>query len=111
MKKMIQHHSWLAVAGLLLALGAPAALASQPQTGAAACATADSDLFLGAQTEASYAFEGCWAYWAAGPCYDVYRDSAGAYWICRLCGQTTKPGPGQCSQIGAPALSSGYWCS
>ncbi|MFA4947387.1 MAG: hypothetical protein WC674_02625 [Candidatus Krumholzibacteriia bacterium] len=60
---------------------------------------------------AAYTLEGCWAYFAAGPCYDIYRDGAGNYWICLTCGNTTKPGPSQCKKITLQQLNRGYWCS
>jgi hypothetical protein len=110
MKRMLARYSWCIAAALVLALGAPAAFASQP-TDAVARAAAEDAALLGAQTEASYAFEGCWTYWASGPCRDVYRDSSGEYWLCRLCGQTTNPGPSQCSRISIQTLNIGYWCS
>lgn len=55
----------------------------------------------------SWTFEGCFAYFAAGTCFDVYRDDAGTLWICRVCGTTTKPGRGQCNVLTA----TGFWCS
>lgn len=55
----------------------------------------------------SWTFEGCFAYFAAGPCFDVYRDSSGTLWICKACGTTTKPGRGPCSVLTA----TGFWCS
>ncbi len=58
-----------------------------------------------------YVFQGCWAYFASGPCYDIYRDGDGAYWICLRCGATKKPGPGQCKRITLDELNRGYWCS
>lgn len=54
-----------------------------------------------------WTFEGCFAYVAAGPCFDVYRDSSGTLWICKACGTTKKPGPGSCQVLTAP----GFWCS
>jgi len=60
---------------------------------------------------ATYTFEGCWAYFPAGPCYDIYRDGAGTYWICLKCGKTTNPGPSQCKKITLQQLNRGYWCS
>jgi hypothetical protein len=58
-----------------------------------------------------WVFEGCWTYWPAGPCRDVYRDAAGQYWICKACGTTGNPSPGKCSRISIQTLNIGYWCS
>src|SRR3990170_5572946 len=58
-----------------------------------------------------YVFEGCWAYFPAGPCYDIYRDAQGIYWICSKCGQTKNPGPKTCRMISQDTLNHGYWCS
>jgi len=58
-----------------------------------------------------FVFEGCWAYFPAGPCYDIYRDSQGDYWICSKCGETKKPGPKTCNPISEQTLARGYWCS
>ena len=30
--------------------------------------------------QTGWVFEGCWSPFITGPCYDVYRDAAGAYW-------------------------------
>lgn len=110
--KTTHRRSWLAVAGLLLAFVAPVAVASESEPAeATACAAVDGGLLLGAQAEASYAFEGCWTFWAAGPCFDIYLDSSGGYWQCRLCGTTSNPGPSQCSRISIQTLNTGYWCS
>jgi len=59
----------------------------------------------------SYVFEGCWAYFPAGPCYDIFRDSQGIYWICSKCGLTKNPGPKVCRIISAETLARGYWRS
>ncbi len=59
----------------------------------------------------SYVFEGCWAYFPAGPCYDIYHDAQGTYWICSKCGLTKNPGPKVCRIISAETLARGYWCS
>jgi hypothetical protein len=59
----------------------------------------------------TWTFEGCWSYFLASPCRDIFRDSSGAYWICANCGQTKNPGPRTCNQIGTQALDHGYWCS
>lgn len=58
-----------------------------------------------------WVFGGCWTYWPARPCRDVYRDAAGQYWICKACGTTGNPGPGKCSRISIQTLNIGYWCS
>jgi hypothetical protein len=63
------------------------------------------------QPGSNWVFEGCWGYFAAGPCYDIYRDSSGNYWKCAKCGTTKNPRPGSCSQISQQTLNSGYWCS
>jgi hypothetical protein len=59
----------------------------------------------------NWTFWGCWSYWQAGPCRDIFRDSSGGYWICANCGQTKNPGPGTCNPIGSQELDRGYWCS
>jgi hypothetical protein len=64
-----------------------------------------------APAASNWVFEGCWTYWPAGPCRDVFRDSQGGYWICRACGTTGNPGPSKCSQISSQTLAIGYWCS
>jgi hypothetical protein len=48
------------------------------------------------RAQTGWVFEGCWNPFPTGTCYDVYRDASGAYWRCKACGTTTKPG---------------YWCS
>ena len=58
-----------------------------------------------------FVFEGCWAYFPAGQCYDIYRNAQGNYWICSKCGQTKNPGPKVCRTISELTLSRGYWCS
>lgn len=58
-----------------------------------------------------FVFEGCWAYFPAGPCYDIYQDAQGNYWICSKCGQTKNPGPKTCRMISQDTLNHGYWCS
>jgi hypothetical protein len=107
MKLLTRTACLAALAVLCLAAAAPASALEtrQPQTCAATAVP------LAAQPDATYAFEGCWAWFPAGPCYDVYRDSSGGYWICRLCGTTTNPGPGQCSRITIQTLNTGWWCS
>lgn len=59
----------------------------------------------------SFTFQGCWAYFSAGPCYDIYKDAQGNYWICSKCGQTKNPGPKTCRMISQDTLNHGYWCS
>lgn len=63
------------------------------------------------QQMSGWVFEGCWTYFSAGPCYDIYRDSSGNYWKCGKCGKTKNPNPGNCSQISQQTLNSGRWCS
>ncbi len=58
----------------------------------------------------TFTFEGCWSYWSAGPCYDIYRDDAGNYWKCKKCGTTKNP-PSGCAKISIQTLNTGYWCS
>ncbi len=60
--------------------------------------------------EASFTFEGCWTYFPTGPCRDIYVGQ-GSYWLCKACGQTSNPGPGQCSPISLSTLNIGWWCS
>lgn len=55
----------------------------------------------------SWTFEGCFAFFSSGPCFDVFRDSSGTLWICEACGTTKKPGRGSCQVLSA----SGFWCS
>ncbi len=108
MMKTVTRRAWLAVLVVaLVAVASPAAAveSQQPQT------CAETAVLLAAQPDATYQFEGCWAWFPIGPCYDVYRDSSGGYWICRLCGSTTNPGPGQCSRISIQTLNTGWWCS
>lgn len=64
---------------------------------------------LAARAQSGWVFEGCWTRFPAGPCYDIYRDSAGKYWKCKACGTTTNPSPQTCGQIFP--YSVGYWCS
>jgi len=59
----------------------------------------------------TWTFEGCWTYFPAGPCRDVFRDDQGNYWICKDCGTTGNPTPGKCSQISQATLAHGFWCS
>lgn len=54
-----------------------------------------------------WTFEGCFTFFPAGPCRDVFRDSNGVLWICGACGTTQNPGPGKCSRL----TGSGWWCS
>lgn len=58
------------------------------------------------QVSSGYTFWGCFTYFPAGPCRDVFRDSSGQLWICGACGTTKKP-PQGCSKL----TGSGYWCS
>jgi hypothetical protein len=58
-----------------------------------------------------WVFEGCWTYWPAGPCRDVFRDTQGNYWICGGCGTTGTPSTKKCSRISPQTLNIGYWCS
>jgi hypothetical protein len=101
-------------AGLTLLLAVLAVVAPFAAAGEAAappaCASTPAS-FLATQPDAGFVFEGCWAWFPIGPCYDVYRDSTGGYWICRQCGTTTKPGSGQCSRITLQTLNTGWWCS
>lgn len=60
------------------------------------------------QGASNWTFQGCWAQFAAGPCYDAYTDSSGAYWRCKACGTTNNPSPRTCFQI---SPSTGFWCS
>ncbi len=60
---------------------------------------------------ANWTHWGCWTPFPSGTCRDIYRDSQGAYWICRACGTTGTPGPSKCSQISSQTLAIGYWCS
>src|ERR1044072_605624 len=64
-----------------------------------------------AKGASSWVFEGCFTLFQAGPCYDVFRDGSGNYWICAKCGQTNNPGPGTCRQLSAYELIHGWWCS
>jgi hypothetical protein len=57
--------------------------------------------------EVGWTYEGCFAYFAAGPCYDAYRDIDGDLWICSLCGTTKNPSEQTCS----PLYAFGFWCS
>lgn len=53
-----------------------------------------------------FTFEGCFTFFPAGPCRDVFRATDGTLWICKDCGTTKKP-PGGCSVL----TGSGFWCS
>lgn len=53
-----------------------------------------------------FTFEGCFTFFPAGPCRDVFRDDSGTLWICKACGTTKKP-PNGCSVL----TGSGFWCS
>lgn len=70
----------------------------------------DNNLSAKPPKPSDFVFEGCWAYFPSGPCYDIYRDSAGDYWICKLCLQTKNPGPKTCNRISLETLNRGYWC-
>ena len=100
----------LAVVSSLLLLAAPFAAADEGALQPACPSSTEVDA-LAVQPEASYVFEGCWTYWASGPCRDIFRDGSGGYWECKLCGTTSNPGPGQCSRISIQTLNLGYWCS
>jgi hypothetical protein len=69
------------------------------------------ELASSGQPASNWVFEGCWESSAAGPCYDIYRDSSGNYWKCAKCGTTKNPSPHSCSQISQEALNHGFWCS
>lgn len=56
--------------------------------------------------QGSVTFEGCFTFWPAGPCRDVFREDDGTLWICKSCGTTKNP-PGGCSIL----TGSGFWCS
>ena len=64
-----------------------------------------------APLQSNWVHWGCWSYFPAGGCRDIYRDPQGDYWICRACGTTTKPGSKTCSRISTQTLATGYWCS
>ena len=55
----------------------------------------------------SWTFEGCFTYFASGPCLDVFRDSSGTLWVCKACGTTNNPNPSKCQILSG----SGFWCS
>lgn len=99
----------------LIAFTVLAFAASAAQASPAVCSADKPACTVSFQPEpvpmSSWTFWGCWSYWAAGPCRDIFRDSSGAYWICAGCGQTQNPGPGKCSQISTQTLNTGYWCS
>jgi hypothetical protein len=61
------------------------------------------------RAQTGWVFEGCWTRFPTGPCYDIYRDANGAYWLCKACGTTTNPSPKTCGQVFP--YSFGYWCS
>lgn len=83
--------------------------AIQP-AGTAAAASARSKAAVAPAT-ATWVFEGCWSYFPAGSCRDVFRDSQGNYWLCRACGTTGSPSSSKCGQISTQTLATGYWCS
>lgn len=59
----------------------------------------------------SRTFEGCWSYFASGPCRAIYRDTNNNYYICGNCDEYGNPGGGSCSKISQQTLNQGYWCS
>lgn len=59
----------------------------------------------------TWTFEGCWTFFSAGPCRDVFRDEQDNFWICRACGTTGTPSPSKCSPISQATLNIGFWCS
>src|SRR5256885_14887687 len=70
-----------------------AQLTSRDAAGRNTTTTKDSS----ARPVANWTFEGCWQPFLGNPCRDVFRDQQGNYWICRECGSTGHPRPGQCS--------------
>lgn len=109
MNSTIVRRICLAAVLMTLVCFTPIAQAAEPSS--ADCGATAGELWLAGSTEASYEFEGCWTFWAAGPCFDIYRDSSGGYWQCKLCGTTSNPGPGQCTRTTIQTLNTGYWCS
>lgn len=89
----------------LLAVGATQPAANSAAPGGATTAAA------AVKAAQGWVFEGCWTYWPAGPCRDVYRDSQGGYWLCRACGTTGTPSNKVCSRTSIQTLNVGYWCS
>jgi hypothetical protein len=61
------------------------------------------------RAQTGWVFEGCWNPFPSGTCYDVFRDSTGAYWRCKACGTTTNPSSKTCFRVNP--YSTGYWCS
>jgi hypothetical protein len=43
---------------------------------------------------ANWTFSGCWTQFSSQPCRDIFVDQAGQHYICKECGTTGKPGPG-----------------
>lgn len=88
-----------------LALQTPVPL-EDTGTGPAADEAEAMERTLMAPPGSGFTFEGCFTFFPAGPCRDVFRDSDGTLWICKDCGTTKKP-PGGCSVL----TGSGFWCS
>jgi len=86
---------------LLIAGAAAAGPADVPTTSEAAVTAAPQ------AAEGTWTYEGCFAYFASGPCYDAYRDINGDLWICSRCGTTKNPSEQTCS----PLYAFGFWCS
>jgi hypothetical protein len=61
---------------------------------------------------ATWTLLGCWKSrpWLT-TCLDVFRDDAGALYICKACGTTGNPNKGKCRQTTQSELDSGTWCS
>ena len=60
---------------------------------------------------ANWTFSGCWTQFSSQPCRDIFVDQQGQHYLCRECGSTGKPGPGNCNPISQATLASGLWCS
>jgi hypothetical protein len=103
---------WIACAALL-ALMLTAGFSLAGNTGNMNRAVANEATNNGAPAlgkPSDFIFIGCWTYFPAGPCHDIYRDSEDNYWICQECLQTKNPGSKKCQPISEETLNNGYWC-
>jgi len=92
---------------MILVLGAPIGKDSRPDAALGVAIVSAQGQVLTSE----FVFEGCWAYVSAGPCYDIFRDSSGAYWICKACGTTKNANKKSCQPISLEQLNRGFWCS
>jgi len=110
MKRTVLTLALLALASTAAHAGAapePAAVPVAPESASPPACAAAGALDGAVATAPAWTFEGCFTYFPAAPCRDVFRDDSGALWICGDCGTTKKASPRTCS----PLTGSGLWCS